>query len=150
GESEVRLPATIGRIDLKGAFDYKPVNFTIDLAHLSFRADQPALALNSLSGIVHVTGDDVRIERVAARTPETSLSVSGLVKNYLGAPVLDLTLSSDRFTPREFAGVVPALGQVAVSPAFELSARGPLQALDAGLSLRSEAGGVKAQLRLDL
>jgi translocation and assembly module TamB len=145
----VRLPKTIARIDLRGAFDYKPVSFTIDLAHLSFRADQPALALNSLSGLVRVSGDDVQIERLAVRTAESSLSAKGAVRNYLGTPAFDLALSSDRLTPRELAGIVPSLAAVRVDPAFELSARGPLDALDTGLSLRSDAGAVRGRLLID-
>src|SRR6185436_12460768 len=66
--SAVRLPASIDRIDLAGAYAYEPVRMTIRLAHVSFRASRPDLALNSLSGQISVREDDVYLEKLAMRT----------------------------------------------------------------------------------
>ena len=49
-------------------------------ATLSFRASEPALALNSLSGRVVVNQDDVTVERLAIRTAESALSARGAVR----------------------------------------------------------------------
>ena len=94
----------------------------IDLGHVSFRASEPALALNSLSGRVIVNQDDVTVERLAIRTAESALGARA-VRSHLATPTLDLALSSEKLTPREFAGFVPALADVRLQPAFEATAR---------------------------
>jgi autotransporter translocation and assembly factor TamB len=144
-----RLPRRIARIDLKGSFDYKPVDFTIDIAHVSFRASEPDLALNSLSGRVTVNNDDVRVDRLAVRTEQSALAAHGSIRQYLKTPVLDVNVSSERLTPREFSGFVPTLATVRVDPAFELTARGSLEALDTTFNVRTSAGAARGRLLAD-
>ena len=149
GPQHLGLPKRLDRLDLQGSFAYQPVDFVIDLGHVSFRASEPALALNSLSGRVIVNQDDVTVERLAIRTAESALSARGAVRSYLATPTLDLTLSSEKLTPREFAGFVPALADVRLQPAFEATARGRLDALDTVLSMRSDAGTLSAKVVAD-
>lgn len=149
GEETTGLPRRLERLDLRGAFTYRPVDFRIEVGHLSFRAEQPALALNSLSGVIRVNEDDVQLERLAIRTAESGLSARGYVRSYLATPTLDVALSSDKLTPREFAGFAPALAGVRLQPAFQLSAHGPLENVAATLALQSDAGTVDAQLVAD-
>jgi translocation and assembly module TamB len=144
-----RLPKRIARIDLKAAFDYKPVDFTIDVAHVSFRASEPDLALNSLSGRVAVDDDDVHVERLAVRTAESALAVEGYVRQYTATPVLDLRVSSEKLAPRELSGVLPALASVRIQPAFEIAARGPFDALDTTFNVRTSAGAVRGRITAD-
>jgi autotransporter translocation and assembly factor TamB len=143
------FPQRIERVDLQGAFAYEPVHFRIEVGHLSLRAAEPALALNSLAGVITVGGDDVAVERLAVRTAESSLSLRGTVEDYLGRPRLDVAISADKLTPRELGGFVPALATVRVQPAFELIARGPLDALATELRVRSDAGTLDAKLVAD-
>jgi hypothetical protein len=149
GPDHLGLPKRIDRVDLQGSFAYQPVDFVIDLGHVSFRASEPALALNSLSGRVVVNQDDVTVERLAIRTAQSALSARGAVRSYLATPTLDLALSSEKLTPREFAGFVPALADVRLQPAFEATARGRLDALDTVLSMRSDAGTLNAKVVAD-
>ena len=149
GPEHLGLPKRIDRLDLQGSFAYQPVDFVIDLGHVSFRASEPALALNSLSGRVVVNQDDVTVDRLAIRTAESALSARGAVRSYLATPTLDLVLSSEKLTPREFAGFVPALADVRLQPAFEATARGRLDALDTVLSMRSDAGTLNANVVAD-
>ena len=123
------LPKRIEHIDLQGRFDYRPVDFRIELGHLSLRASDPGLALNDLSGKLVVNQDDITIQELAVRTAESSLSLRGSVHAYLDTPTLDLTITSDKFTPREFGGFVPALAEVRLQPAFDLKAKGSLAGL---------------------
>jgi autotransporter translocation and assembly factor TamB len=150
GPETTGLPKRIERLDLRGSFAYQPVDFVIELGHVSFRASEPSLALNSLSGRIIVNQDDVTLERLAIRTAESALSARGRVLSYLDTPTLDVALSSEKLTPREFAGFAPALQDVTLQPAFELTARGRLEALDARLSLRSDAGTIAAQVVADV
>ena len=140
-----RLPRRVARLDFKGAFSYQPVNFTLTVGHLSFQGEQPALALNSLSGAVSVRGDDVYFEKVAVRTTDSSVQLKGMVRNYLGTPDTNLTLTSDRLTVGEFGGVVPQLASVDLHPAFELAVSGPMTALRSDIDVRSEAGATEGE-----
>jgi autotransporter translocation and assembly factor TamB len=149
GPDSLGLPKRIERLDLQGSFAYQPVDFVIDLGHLSFRASEPALALNSLAGRIVVNQDDVTLERLAIRTAESALSLRGSVRSYLQTPTLNVALSSEKLTPREFAGFVPALADVRFQPALEATARGPLDALEAVLSIRSDAGTLSAKVVAD-
>jgi autotransporter translocation and assembly factor TamB len=145
-----RLPASIDRIDLAGDFAYEPVRMTVRLGHMSFRASQPELALNSLSGQVSVRDDDVYIDKLAVRTPESSVQVDGAIRDYLKTPQFNLTLTTDKFTVREFGGVVPALDDIALQASGELRSAGPLSDLQVNAAVRSSAGAVRAGLRGDL
>ena len=140
GPAHVGLPKRIDRLDLQGSFAYQPVDFVIEVGNASFRASEPALALNSLSGRVIVNQDDVKVERLAIRTAESALSARGSVRGYLATPTLDLKVSSEKLTPREFAGFAPALADVRLQPAFDATARGRLDALNTELAVRSDAG----------
>lgn len=145
-----RLPTSIDRIDAQGNFAYQPVRMTVRLGHLSFRASDPGLALNSLSGEVSVRDDDVYLQQVAVRTAETSLLVSGAIRDYLKNPRFNLTASSDKLTPGEFGGLVPALANVTVQPQAELKSAGPLSDLQVEANVRSSAGQLRAHVRGDL
>jgi autotransporter translocation and assembly factor TamB len=145
-----RLPRRLADLDFKGAFSYQPVNFTLEVGHLSFQGEKPSLALNSLSGVVSVRGDDVYFENVAARTADSSVQLKGLVRNYLGTPDANLRLTSDRLTLREFAAVVPQLEGVDLHPAFGLAVAGPLTTLRTDLDVRSEAGSLEGRVTADV
>ena len=145
-----KLPASIDRIDGAGDFAYQPVRMTVRLGHLSFRASDPALALNSMSGQVSVRDDDVYIEKVAVRTAETSLLIDGAIRDYLKTPRFNVTASSDKLTPREFGGLIPAVANLTVQPAAELKVSGPLSDLQLETSVRSSAGQLRAQVRGDV
>ena len=145
-----RLPRRIRNVDFKGAFSYKPVNFTVQIGHLSLQAENPAVTLRSLSGTVSTAGDDVHVERLAARTTESSVELKGMVRNYLGTPDAALTLTSDRLTLREFEAFVPALRGVDLHPVFEVSVSGALTKLRAELDVRSEAGSIQGRLAGDV
>jgi autotransporter translocation and assembly factor TamB len=148
--AQARLPRRVADLDFKGAFSYQPVNFTLEVGHLSFHGEEPALALNSLSGVVSVRGDDVYFENVAVRTANSSVQLKGLVRNYLGTPDANLRLTSDRLTLREFAAVVPQLEGVDLHPAFELSVAGPMTTLRTDFDVRSEAGSLEGKVTADV
>jgi hypothetical protein len=144
------IPKRIDRLDAKLAFKYEPVRYTVDIAHVSFRATDPAFALNSLSGTVSVKEDTLFLSRLAVRTSESSITVDGAVQQYLTKPTLNLKLSSDKTSLPEIGRIVPALAKVQLQPAYEVSLDGPVDHLGVGLNVRSAAGEIDGRLVADL
>ena len=134
------IPRRIEHLDAKLAFKYEPVRYTVDIAHVSFRAADPTFALNSLSGTVSVKDDTLFLSRLAVRTSESSITVDGAVQQYLTKPIFNLKLSSDKTSLPEIGRVVPALANVKLQPAFEVALDGTLDHLGIGLNVRSSAG----------
>jgi autotransporter translocation and assembly factor TamB len=150
GTPGVTLPKQVDHIDAKATFEYAPVHYSIGLTHLSFRATEPDLALNALSGGIAIRDDTLFLNSLAIRTPETSLSISGAIQQYLSSPVVNLQVSSDKTTLRELAGVVPTLAGVDLQPAFELGLSGPFDQLGVTMNVRSTAGELTGTLLADL
>ena len=147
---DARLPQRISRIDLKGVV-------RLQAGRLHRRARAPLVprrgARRSRSTACPaasiVNNDDVRVERLAVRTAESSLSARGAIRDYLGTPTLDLTRRlgpADAARARRLRAVAR---DVKVEPAFELTARGRSSALDTTLAVRSDAGNVRGRLVAD-
>jgi hypothetical protein len=149
-DDPVRLPRRVEQLDVKAAFEYEPVRFTIDVGQITLRTREPSLDLNSFSGRIGVRDDDIFVEDLAIRTAESSLLVRGAVEDYLETPLMNLTISSDKLTLQEVAGFVPALQNVRLQPAFEIRTNGPMRALTVSLNVRSEAGSVRGDLLADV
>jgi autotransporter translocation and assembly factor TamB len=150
GAPGVKVPRRLEQLDAKFSFKYEPVRYTLAVSKLSFRAEEPALALDALSGGVSVTGDTVVFNKVALRTAETSLSLEGAVERYLSEPALKLQISSDKVSLPELARIIPSLQGVRLQPAFELKLDGPLERLGIETNVRASAGQLTARLRAGL
>ena len=140
GTSGVEVPKRFDHLDAKFSFKYSPVRYSIEITHVSFRASDPAIALNALSGGVAVKEDTVYIEKLALRTAETSLSVDGAVQRYLSTPVFNLQISSDKLSVPELARLLPALAGVRLQPSFNVKVDGPLDRLGVEMNVQSSAG----------
>ena len=145
----VRLPHEVTGFDFDGRFSYQPVDFTLTIAHLAFKTSGPDLWLKNLGGRLAIRGDDVYVDGLQVETAQSGLRVDGMVRNYLGAPDANLRMSSERVTLTEFAGFVPALGGIALRPAFEIAVSGPLNSVRSDLNIRSEAGTVRGRVTAD-
>jgi translocation and assembly module TamB len=146
----VEVPSRIDRLDATIGFEYEPVDFTVDIGHVSFRTADPALTLTQLSGRIAAKDDTLHVDDLVVRTAESSLRVDGTVGDYQSQPRLSLRASSDTLTLDEIARVIPALGSTGLRPAFTLEASGPLERLALGFEARSEAGNVRADLTADV
>ncbi len=146
----MNLPRRIDRLDARIGFEYKPVDFTVDIDHVSFRAADPALALNTLSGRIATRGDTLYLDGLAIRTEQSALAIDGAVRDYLRHPALELRVGSEKIVLAEIARVVPALAGVDLQPSFEVRANGPLDALRLAFQARSSAGTVRGGLKTDL
>jgi autotransporter translocation and assembly factor TamB len=136
------LPARIERLDASVGVKSDEQELRVEVTHVSFRAVDPQLGLNALSGVIHQTKSGVRLENVAVRTEETSLRVDGTIDNLSSeAPVVDLKASSDKFTVSEIARLLPALRGYPLQPAFEVAATGPADNMAVTLNVRDAALG---------
>src|SRR5688572_10906773 len=97
GTSGVNAPARIERLDASVGVKSNENELTVDIAHVSLRAAEPAFGINAMSGVIRRTANAIAFDNVSVRTEESSIRVNGTVKNIEGqAPVLNLTASSDK------------------------------------------------------
>ena len=150
GTSGIELPKRFDRLDAKFNFKYEPVHYSIEITHVSFRGSEPAVGLNALSGVIAVRNDTLFVEKLAIRTEETSLSVDGAVQQYLSKPILNMQITSDKFSLPEMARLVPALAGVRLQPAFEVKLNGPMERLGVDMNVRSSAGQITGQVVADV
>ena len=150
GTSGVAVPQRFEHLDAKLSFKYQPVHYSIEITNISFRANDPSVALNALSGGIAVHDDGVYVEKLALRTAETSVSVDGAVQNYLTKPNVNLQITSDKLSIPEIARLVPALAGVKLQPAFELKLQGPFDQLHVDMNVRSSAGAATGNIVADI
>ena len=146
----VEVPKRIDHLDARLSFKYEPVRYSIEITHVSFRGSEPALALNALSGGIAVKDDTLFVQKLALRTPETSLSFDGAIQNYLTRPVFRLSISSDKLSVPEIARIVPALSGIGLQPSFNVKTDGPLDRLAVEMHVQSSAGAASGTLVADL
>ncbi len=144
------LPSRIDRLDVKAAFSYSPVNYTLDIGHVSFEAREPAFSLRSLSGKISTRNDALYFDQVSVRSAESALRVDGAVTAYTTRPVLDLHVSSEKLAFVELARVVPALAGLPLQPSLDVRAKGPLDRVHLVAETRSSAGEVAGDVTADL
>jgi translocation and assembly module TamB len=144
-----RLPERIEGLDVRAAFRYAPVHYTIDMDHVGFRASGPDVALESLSGTIAVRDDNLYLEDVAVRLTDTALNVDGVIERYLSARVVRLTATGNLSLP-EIGRVVPAAAEYPLHPRLDVRAEGPADRMALDLDVQSEAGTVRGQVTADL
>ena len=154
GQVAGQVPTQVTEIedlDVKAAFAYQPVRFTVDIANVSFDRRRRTFALSALSGKVAVAGDDIHIERLFIRLPETELKVNGLVRDYKKSRQLQLEVDSSKTTFREVGVLLPVVRNMAPQPSFRIKTSGPLDRLDADVNLQTrDAGTVQGKVTLML
>jgi autotransporter translocation and assembly factor TamB len=149
-ESKVRLPQRIDRIDAEMSFAYEPVRYSLEVAHVSFRASDPSFGLNGLSGRLAVRDDTIFVDGLSVRTEESSMSIDGAVQDYTTSPRFNFRVSSDKLSVPEIARVLPALTGVQLQPAFEVNLDGPLDRLGVEMNVRSSAGQLTGRFVADV
>jgi autotransporter translocation and assembly factor TamB len=145
----IRLPDRIESLNLKAGFEYAPVHYTVTLDRLSLRGASPKLDVQQLAGTVAVRNDNLHISELVLRTRESSLTVDGVVEQYLATPIAKLSTTGTISLP-EIGRVVPAASGYPLHPVVDLTANGPADRLALDLDVRSEAGNVKGQLTADV
>ena len=151
GTSGVAIPSRLERLDASVGITSNEDELAVAINHLSVRAPESDVQINDLSGVVRRTANAVTLENVSLRTAETSLRVTGTVHNVEGSqPALDVRASSDKLTMSEIARLVPALAEYHMQPAFEITAKGPLDRMEVDLNVReANLGNVIGDLIVD-
>jgi translocation and assembly module TamB len=149
GTSGYRLPERIEGLNLKAGFEYEPVHYALDVDHITFRGASPQFTLESLSGKISVRDDNLYLDKVAIKTAHSTLSIDGVIEQYLRTPNLKLTTTGSVSLP-EIGAIVPAAAGYGLHPAFDIKANGPADRLALDLSVRSDAGALRGRLTADV
>jgi autotransporter translocation and assembly factor TamB len=145
-----RLPSSIDGLNVKAGFEYAPVHYSVTLDRLAFNGHAPDLTVRNLAGRFGTRDDDFNLEKVFLQTPQSSLTVDGVIRNYLSTPSLQMTASAPNFSLPEFAPVFPILAGYDIHPAFDVKVSGPQDRLLFAMNVSSEAGAVHGVLTTDL
>ncbi len=151
GTSGVDIPERIERIDASIGVTSDEDALVVDLAHMSFRAAEPNIGLNALSGVITRTPGALEFENVSVRTEESAFRVDGSVTTSAGeARVVDVNASSDKVAIEEISRIIPALRGYLLQPAFQVTARGPMERLVVDLQAReANLGDLNGELTVD-
>ncbi len=149
GADGYRLPARIDGVTVTASFAYEPVHYSIDIDHISFRTSSPQLTLTELTGKIAVRDDNLYVDKVSLRTSESSLTIDGVVEQYLQTPIVKVTTTGHTSLP-ELSRVFPAAAGYDLHPSFDVRAEGPADKLALTVNVKSEAGNVRGQVTSDV
>ena len=142
GTSGVDIPRRIDDLDASLGVKSTGGNLQLNVAHVSFRAAQPNIGVNALSGVIRRTSDEIAFQNVALRTQESSLSANGTITNLTsGHPDVNAKVTSDKLSIPEIANVIPALRGYDIQPAFEIDAKGPANHMAVDVNAREATMG---------
>lgn len=148
--STYRIPSRIDGLNVKAGFEYAPVHYSVTLDRLSFHGKAPDLTVQNLAGRIATREDDLHVEKLLLQTAQSSLTIDGVVRNYLAAPSMQITATSPGLSLPELGGVLPVVQGYDLHPAFDVKAEGLQESLNLGLNVKSEAGSVTGILTADL
>jgi autotransporter translocation and assembly factor TamB len=149
GSDRFTLPKEVDGVDVSAAFEYAPVHYSVTLQRASFRTASPSLSLNQLSGRLAVRDDNLHVEDLRVKTPETSMTWDGVIENYLTMPVVKVTGTGQVSLP-EIGRVLPSVRGYQLHPVIDLKADGPADRLGLDLDVRSEAGRLHGRVTADV
>src|SRR5262245_46113633 len=147
--SSVSLPRRIDDVDVKAQFEYAPVHYSLTLDHVSFHGSSPSVAVRELTGKLAVRDDNLYLDDVTLEMRETSVTLNGVVEQYLATPIVKITTTGNVSLP-EIGRVVQAAAGYNLHPSIDLEADGPAERLGLKVNIRSEAGVVRGQLTADV
>ncbi|HEY6614612.1 MAG TPA: hypothetical protein VIZ32_08840, partial [Vicinamibacterales bacterium] len=149
GSTSYRLPRRFDDLDVQATFAYEPVHFSIGLDKVSFRASEPELTMQQLTGAIAVRDDNLYLERMVIRTGESALNLGGVIETYLRTPVIKLVSDGNVSLP-EIGRIVPALEGYQLHPTLSVKTAGTIDRLLMDLDVRTEAGLLRGPLTTDL
>ena len=144
------LPKQITALNAKAAYAYEPVHYSVTLNQFSFAAADPSLTVRNLTGRLGTRSDDLNVEKLTLQTGDSTATIDGVVRNYLGDPDLQMTVSAPRLSLPELGGVLPAVQGYALHPEVDLKAQGKQSALQLTFNQKSEAGALSGRLTADV
>jgi autotransporter translocation and assembly factor TamB len=148
--SAYRLPSRIDQLNVKAGFEYEPVHYSLTLDRFAFAGKAPDLTVQNLAGRIGVRDDDMNVEKLFLQTPQSSVTIDGVIHNYLATPSLEVTVSAPKLSLPEFSGVLPPVEGYNLHPSFDVKANGLLERLQMALNVKSEAGTASGTVTADL
>ena len=145
-----RLPGRVEGLNVKAGFEYAPVHYSLTLDRLSFAGKAPDLTVTQLAGRVGTREDTLNVEKLSLQTTQSSVTIDGVIRDYLNNPSLQVTVSAPRLSLPEFAGVLPPVRGYDLHPSLNLKAAGPQDTLEVTLDEKSEAGAVQGTIVTDV
>jgi autotransporter translocation and assembly factor TamB len=145
----LRLPERIDDLDVRAAFEYAPVHYSIGLQHVSFKSSGPAFTLHELKGGFAVREDNLYVEQFRLRTDNSTLNFDGVIEQYLRTPIIRGETSGQLALP-EIGQFAPAMSGFSLNPAFDITLNGPTDRLAMDLNVKSEAGNATGQVTANL
>jgi autotransporter translocation and assembly factor TamB len=147
---KVRLPSRIDALNVKASFAYAPVHYSVTLERLTFSGKAPDLTVKQLTGAFATREDDLNVKKLFLETPESAVSIDGVIRNYLASPSMQATVSAQKLSLPEFGGVFPVVQGYNLHPSFDVKADGPQDRLQMALNVKSEAGTASGTVTADL
>ena len=148
--SSYRYPSRIDALNVNAGFAYEPVHYSVTLNRFTFAGKAPDLTVQNLTGRIGTRDDTLNFEKVFLQTPQSSVTIDGVVRNYLARPSMQVTVSATKFSLPELSGVVPPLQGYNLHPTFDVKAQGLQESLELALNVKSEAGTVSGTVTADL
>jgi hypothetical protein len=145
-----RLPSRIDALNVKASFAYAPVHYSVTLQQLTFAGKAPDLTVKQLTGAFATREDDLNVNKLFFETPDSALSIDGVIHNYLASPSMQVTVSAPKLSLPEFGGVFPVVSGYNLHPSFDVKADGPQDRLQMALNVKSEAGIASGTVTADL
>ena len=145
-----RVPSKVDGLNVKGGFEYAPVHYSLTIDNLSVNGRAPNLAIQRLAGRIGTREDTLHVEKLSMLTPQSSVTIDGVVRDYLKTPSVQVTVSAPKLSLPEFSGVLPGLRGYDLHPALSLKASGPQDRLELTIDEKSEAGSVTGSVVADL
>ncbi|HEY7500768.1 MAG TPA: translocation/assembly module TamB domain-containing protein, partial [Vicinamibacterales bacterium] len=148
GSNVYRAPKHIDGLNVEAGFAYAPVRYSIDLRKLQLRGADPELLLQQMSGKIAVRDDNLYLDKLAIRTAESTLSIDGVVEQYLSARVIKLVAAGNASLP-EIGRILKWVAGYELHPALNVKTNGPLDRFAMDLDVTSEAGVVRGAVTAD-
>jgi hypothetical protein len=145
-----RLPSRVDGLNVKGSFAYAPVHYSVTIERFAFSGKAPDLTVTQLTGALATREDDLNVNKLFLQTPESAVSIDGVIHDYLASPSMQVTVSAPKLSLPEFGGVFPVVKGYNLHPSFDVKADGPQDRLQMAVNVKSEAGTVSGKLTADL
>ena len=143
------VPSDFGSLNASLSFSSGSTGWTLAFGNVSWIGRAPDLTVTRLSGTLHRSAEGWSFDRLSVQTPGSAFTLNGTVLIGDRPTTLDLSVHADPVSFQEWAGVVHALENIAVTANFDVTLKGPLNQLDTGVTLTGNGGSVKGQITFD-
>ena len=143
------VPRVYEDFDGRMVFEYQPDRSTLNLAHVSTRASDPALDIRNLAGTLAFEAGNMHFDDLTMKTAESNVHVDGVIESYLRTPVFKLVAKGTPWSLPELEGVVPYAAPYDLHPNVDARLEGPASRLVMTIAATTEAGNASGVLTGD-